>query len=163
MDTYAIFTSTTTCRRARAINPLTHVDLTPSLMLLEWSDAVSHFQIFFFNFWLCWIFVAMSRGYSSLQCMGFSLRWLLLLQSVGPRHTGSVGCGLQALEHKLSRGGARAWLPCAMWNLPRSGIGLVSPAGRFLTTGPPAKSHTSRFIFHVFQFYLHCVHPNCKP
>ena len=34
--------------------------------------------------------VAASRGYSSLQCLGFSLRWLLLLQSTGPRHVGSV-------------------------------------------------------------------------
>ena len=29
--------------------------------------------------------VAASGGYSSLQCMGFSLRWLLLLQSTGSR------------------------------------------------------------------------------
>ena len=42
---------------------------------------------FFFLFWLHWVFVAArglslvaaSRGYSSLQCAGFSLRWLLLL------------------------------------------------------------------------------------
>ena len=29
-----------------------------------------------------------SRGYSSLQCSGFSLRWLLLLWSTGSRHVG---------------------------------------------------------------------------
>ena len=68
--------------------------------------------IFFFNlfilfiyFWLCWVFVtvhglslvAVSRGYSSLQCAGFSLWWLLLLRSTCSRvqaqelwHVGSV-------------------------------------------------------------------------
>ena len=34
--------------------------------------------------------VAVSGGYSSLQCVGFSLRWLLLLRSVDSRLTGSV-------------------------------------------------------------------------
>ena len=41
---------------------------------------------FVFGFWLFWVFVAehglslvaVSRGYSSLQCTGFSLRWFLL-------------------------------------------------------------------------------------
>ena len=53
---------------------------------------------FFFFFWLRWVFVAArglslvvaSGGYSLLRCAGFSLRWLLLLQSTGSRHTGSV-------------------------------------------------------------------------
>ena len=55
-------------------------------------------------FWLCWVFVAVRRlslvaasgGYSSLRFAGFSLRWLLLLQS-----TGSTCAG-------FSSGGARA-------------------------------------------------------
>ncbi|CAM9414348.1 unnamed protein product [Rangifer tarandus platyrhynchus] len=42
--------------------------------------------ILLFVFWLCWVFVAahrlllvvVSRGCSSLQCMGFSLQWLLV-------------------------------------------------------------------------------------
>ena len=33
---------------------------------------------------------AASGGYSSLWCAGFSLQWLLLLQSTGSRHVGSV-------------------------------------------------------------------------
>ena len=68
-------------------------------------------NLFIFNFWLCWVFVAAlrlsivaaSRGYSLLQCAGFSLRWLLLLQSTGSRRLGSVvvarglsSCGTQA-------------------------------------------------------------------
>ena len=56
--------------------------------------------------WQCWIFIGLSglslvvagRGCSWLQCEGFSLRWLLLLWSVGSRprrlqrwqHLGSV-------------------------------------------------------------------------
>ena len=46
--------------------------------------------ILFIYFWLRWVFiaahrlplVAVSRGYSLLQWAGFSLRWLLLLQSM---------------------------------------------------------------------------------
>ena len=71
-------------------------------------------SIYFFKviiyFWLHWVFVTVcglslvmvSRGNSSLQCMGFSLRWLLLLQSTGSRHAGFSSCGLRVLEHRLS-------------------------------------------------------------
>ena len=55
-------------------------------------------------FWLCWVFVAAHRlslvaasgGYSSSQCVGFSLRWLLLLRSTGSRHKGFSSCGTRA-------------------------------------------------------------------
>ena len=36
------------------------------------------------------------RGYSSLQCASFSLRWLLLLRSTGSRRTGFSTCGARA-------------------------------------------------------------------
>ena len=57
-----------------------------------------------FYFWLHWIFVVAcglslgvaSRGYSSLLCTGFSLQWLLLLQSTGSRQVGFSSCGTQA-------------------------------------------------------------------
>ena len=77
----------------------------------------------FIYFWLRWVFVAAhglslvvaSGGYSSLWCVGFSLQWLLLLQSTGSRHVGSVvvahglsSCGSRALEHRLSSCGAWA-------------------------------------------------------
>ena len=56
----------------------------------------------FIKFWLCWVIsatrglslVAASRGYSSLQWVGFSLQWALLLQS-----TGSRALGLPCLKH----------------------------------------------------------------
>ena len=37
-----------------------------------------------------------SGGYSSLRCVGFSLRWLLLLRSMGSRHVGFSSCGMRA-------------------------------------------------------------------
>jgi len=54
------------------------------------SHPTSHASSFIY-LWLHWVFVAAwglsvvatSRGYSSLRCDGFSLLWLLLLQSSG--------------------------------------------------------------------------------
>ena len=68
--------------------------------------------IFYFILFHLFIFIFGCIG-SSLQCAGFSLWWLLLLQSMGSRHAGSVvvahglsSCGLRALEHRLSSCGA---------------------------------------------------------
>ena len=85
--------------------------------------------------------VAASGGYSSLQCTGFSLQWLLLLQNTGSRSTGFSSCGSQALERRLSSCGAWAQLLRSMWDLPAPGLEAVSPAlaGGFLTTAPPGK------------------------
>ena len=85
-------------------------------LLLHWGlqndDSNCHSVfVFFFNFiylfiyfWLCWVSVAAHRfylvvgsgGYSSLRCTGFSLRWLLLLRSMGSRRTGFSSCGTRA-------------------------------------------------------------------
>ena len=63
------------------------------------------FYLFIYLFiWLHWVFVAArglslvveSRGYFSLWCVGFSLRWLLLLRSMGSRHMGSSSCDMRA-------------------------------------------------------------------
>ena len=59
-------------------------------------------QFFFIN-----LFIFGCIG-SSLQCTGFSLQWLLLLQSTGSRHAGFSSCGTWALEHRLSSCGTRA-------------------------------------------------------
>ena len=74
-------------------------------------------KILFIYFWLHQVFIAARRlslavasgGYSSLWCAGFSLRWLLLLQSTGSRLVGFSSCstwaqwlwrtGLVALRH----------------------------------------------------------------
>ena len=62
------------------------------------------FIFYFIYFWLCWVFVAVrglflvavSGGYSSLQCVGFSLQWLLLLRSTGSRRARFSSCGTGA-------------------------------------------------------------------
>ena len=72
--------------------------------------------ILFAYFWLCWVFVAVhglslvavSRGYSSLLCAGFSLRWLLLLLSTGSRHVGFSSCGTRAQQLWLTGSRAQA-------------------------------------------------------
>ena len=85
--------------------------ISPSIFL-----PIYIFLIYFIYFWLHWVFVAAcalslvvaSGGYSSLWCAGFSLRWLLLLQSTGSRQVGFSSCGSRALERRLSSCGARA-------------------------------------------------------
>ena len=68
-----------------------------------------HFILFFYKFiyfWLRWVFVtahglslvAESEGYSLLLCVGFLLRWLLLLQSTGSRLAGFSSCGTRAQQ-----------------------------------------------------------------
>ena len=107
------------------------------------------------------LLVAASTGYSSLQCAGFSLRWLLLLQSTGSRHAGFSSCGSWALERRLSSCGAQAQLLRGMWDLHRRALEPVSPAlaGGFLTTAPPGKPYTQFFscklITIVVTVYFH--------
>ena len=58
----------------------------------------------FIYFWLRLVFIAarglslaaVSGGYSSLWCAGFSLWWLLLLRSIGSRQAGFSSCGTRA-------------------------------------------------------------------
>ena len=71
---------------------------------------------------------------SSPQCVGLSLWWLLLLQSMGSRHTSSSSCGSWAWEHRLNSCGTECscseasevfldqrWNPCLLhWGNPRS-------------------------------------------
>ena len=113
------------------------------------SPAHSLFFNFYYFFWLHWVFVAArglsldvaSRGYSLLQCAGFSLWWLLLLQSTGSRRKGFSSCGLRALGCQVSSCGTWAQLLSSMWDLPDPGIKPMSPAlaGGLLTTAPPGK------------------------
>ena len=60
----------------------------------------------FIYFWLRWVFVAV-RGLSLVAATGgFSLQWLLLLQSTGSRCAGFSSCGGRA--EKLCIMGSRA-------------------------------------------------------
>ena len=84
--------------------------------VLSTSFFFFNYFILFIYFWLCWVFVAThglslvaaSGGCSSLWSVGFSLWWLLLLQSTGSRRRGFSSCGTWALERRLSSCGARA-------------------------------------------------------
>ena len=60
--------------------------------------------------------------------------------SVAATH-GLSGCGSWGLEDRLNSCGTRALLLCSMWDLPRSGMELMSPAlaGGFFMTEPPGK------------------------
>ena len=79
------------------------------------------YNLLFIYFWLCWVIVV-SRAISSCRQLGllssysFSLQWLLLLRSAGSRACGLSSCGSQALEHRLSSCGARAYLLLIMWD-----------------------------------------------
>ena len=72
--------------------------------LLSFFFFLKNLFILFIYFWLCWVFIAVrglslvaaSRSYSSLRCAGFSLRWLLLLWSMGSRRVGFSSCGAWA-------------------------------------------------------------------
>ena len=122
------------------------------LLLMVWVFLKINLFIYF---WLSWIFVAAcglslvaaSGGYCSLWCAGFSLRWLVLLQSTSSRLAGFSSCGSQALECRLSSCGARAKLLRGMWDLPGLGLEPVSPAlaGGFLSTVPPGKPTVNVF------------------
>ena len=84
---------------------------------LKWQYYIDFFLrgifLFYINLfiylWLHWVFIAVrslslaavSGGYSSLRCVGFSLWWLLLLRSMGSRRAGfsSYGMRVQYLWH----------------------------------------------------------------
>ena len=53
-----------------------------------------------------------SGGYSSLRCAGFSLRWLLLLQSTGSRRAGSVVVAHAPRHVGSSRTRDQSRVPC---------------------------------------------------
>ena len=74
-----------------------------------WSTGLWPQTFFFFNYLLilaALVFVAVCRlslvaasgGYSSLRCTGFSLLWLLLLQSTGSRRAGFSSCSTWAQQ-----------------------------------------------------------------
>ena len=71
---------------------------------MPWFSMYFIYLYKFIYFWLRWVFVAarglslvaVSGGYSSLWCMGFSLWWLLLLQNTGSRRVGFSSCGTRA-------------------------------------------------------------------
>ena len=68
---------------------------------------------------------------------------------------GLSSCSSWAVEYGLNSGDAQAYLLCAMWDLPGSGIKPLSPAlaGRFFTTGLPGKPSNRIFSFNLNFFF----------
>ena len=87
----------------------------PKMITLSFFFKIIYW-FYWFYFWLCWVFVAVcglclvvvSGGCSSLQCVGFSLSGLLLLQSMGSRHAGFSSCGTWAQQLWLAGSRAQA-------------------------------------------------------
>ena len=81
--------------------------------------------ILFIYFWLRWVFAAVrglflaavSGGYSSLWCAGFSLQWRLLLQSTGsrPRASGVVAHGLWSVGSVVVAHGLSCSAACGVF------------------------------------------------
>ena len=93
--------------------------------------------------WLHWAFIAacglslvvISRGWFLVQCLGFSLQWLVLLQ-----HAGCRACGLSSWSAQtlLSRG---------MWDVPWPGIEPMSCGRQILHYWTTWEVLLSVFIF----------------
>ena len=94
------------CSTACGIFPDQRSNLCP----LHWQAD----SFFFFNLWLCWVFVSVrglspvvaSRGHSSSRCAGLSPSRPLLLRSTGSRRAGSA-----VVAHGPSRSAACGILP----------------------------------------------------
>ena len=84
------------------------------------------------------------RGLLFVRCADFSLRWLLLLRSMGSRRAGSV-----VVAHGLSCSAA-----CGIF--PDQGLNLCPPhwQARFLTTAPPGKSTFAFLMWYESLLYL---------
>ena len=82
--------------------------ISPSDSKLNWEK----FPIFFFCLHRVFVAVrglslgAVSGGYPSLRCAGFSLQWLLLLRSPGSRRVGFSSCS--TLARQLLHTGSKA-------------------------------------------------------
>ena len=114
-------------------------------------------QNLFIYFSLQRIFVA-TRGLSLVTAGGAYSLFVVWAAHCG----GSPCCGAWALEHRLRGCGTQASLFRGMWDLPRPGIKLMSPAlsGRFLSTVPPGKSHQLQ-LWSLHLLALSLFTPEC--
>ena len=125
-----------------------------------------YFYLFiYFMFWLCWIFIAAHRLFSTCGEQG------LLCCGLRASHCGGFSCpqawvlGARpsvVAARGLSSCGAGASLLHSVWDLPGSGIKPVSRAlaGGFLTTAPPGKSLGSKFLLLFYFMYTKFVSVN---
>ena len=110
--------------------------------------------IYFYFFLLHWVFVAacglslvaVSGGYSSFQCTGFSLWWLLLLQSTGFRYADFSSCSTWTQQLWLAGSRAQAQQLCHT-----HGLSCSAACGIF----PDQGSNPSPL--HWWQILNHCA------
>ena len=120
-----------------------------------------------------WVFVAAcglslvaeSGGYSSSRGVGFSLRWLLLLRSMGSRHADFSSCGSKALERTglavprhvgSSRTRARTRVSCIGRQILNHCATREAPASKILL--PSLLSHSPNFCgFVLFKNTHYCL------
>ena len=134
------------------------------------NEHVAHLIYFWLcgSLLLCRIFslVAKSSGYSLVVVHGF---FNVVASSVAEHELQALShCDFQVLWYGLCSCGAWAQLLHCMWNLPRPGIELLSPAlaGRLITTEPAGKSGLGylmcrKFIFlFCLSFYLSSLNIN---
>ena len=100
--------------------------------------------IYYFYFWLHWVFMAGrvfsscgEWGYSSLRCADFS--WLLLLQSIGSRHSSFNSCSSQHLVLSLRS--------CSVW---------LQGAGPSVTVAPRLQSTSLAVVVHGLSCSTGC-------
>ena len=101
----------------------------------------------------------MSKGYSSLGCAGFSLQWLPLLQSTGPRERGFqklqrrtvVGPGLQSASSVVVVQGSMA---CGVFLDQESNLCILDWQEDFFTTELPGKPSYFFSVLTNLQIYL---------
>ena len=100
MDTKETASFSTKCRPLNALSKTCNFNfsvLTCMVLFFFLSEWFFFFLIYLFYFGCTgspllhsgFSLVEGSRGYPLLRCTGFSLRWLLLLRSTGPRRAGS--------------------------------------------------------------------------
>ena len=105
----------------------------------------------YFWFWLCRVLVATCRlslvavsgATLWLQCAGFSLRWLLLVQNIGSR------------VHRLRSCCTQAQLPHGMWDPSGPGVKPVFPstARQILNHWTTREAPHSFFIYELKYIY----------
>ena len=106
--------------------------------------------------------VAASGGYSSLQCTGFPLQWLLVFRSTGSRHTGLSSCSMRAQQLWLVGSRVQAqqlWLMGlaaprhvgSSWTRAQT---CVSCIGRRITNH--CATREALLFFLIFNFFFFC-------
>ena len=103
---------------------------------------------------LCYTGVSVAGGKQGLLFVAVSRLLIAVASYCGEQvlgHARFSSCGSQAAEYRLNSCDAWAQLLHSMWDLPRPGTELMSPAlaGRFFTAEPPASPNLFNLVILV--------------